>query len=116
MNRKVFRLVCCMALMTMGVTVGTIHAADEDTAASVYLVFDPETGEFQTSEDLNRNSLHRSQQEAIDSVTPADVVSSPAVTETFGWWSPKVVGGIILGVLVLLSAGYIRVRQRTRAS
>lgn len=108
-----------MALLTMGVTVGTIHAADEDTAASVYLVFDPETGEFQTSQDIKRNSMHQAQQEAIDSVAPVDGEPAlpSAVAETFEW-SPKIkmAGWIILAALVLIVVAYFRVRKRTRTS
>ncbi len=113
MSRKAFRLIGCM-LLVLAVTAGTVHAADEDTAASAYLVFDPETGEFQTTQDIKRNSMHQAQQEAIDSIAPVEGVSPPAVTATPGR-STQMAGWIIVGVLVLVAAGYIRKRQRARA-
>ena len=40
-------------------------AEDEDTSASVYLVFDPDTGEFITVNDPTRSQQHVADQEAI---------------------------------------------------
>lgn len=48
------------------------YAADEDTAASVYLVFDAETGEFVTVDDEGGNGrVDQETQESIHAGTPA---------------------------------------------
>ena len=60
----------CLVLLLPVMYAGSADAADDDTQASVYLVFDPETGEFVTVNDANVTAQHKAQQdqEAIDSV------------------------------------------------
>lgn len=67
---KFVSVLFCIALLVSAVCAGTADAEDEDTQASVYLVFDPETGEFVTVEDPAVTAQHeaRQEQEAIDSV------------------------------------------------
>lgn len=57
-----------------------LQAADEDTSSSVYLVFDPETGEFKTEHDPNMTQAEQATKEAINSVAdvPAEVSADPA--------------------------------------
>lgn len=63
-------VLCCLVLFVSVVCSGPASAADDDTQASVYLVFDPETGEFITVDDAAVTAQHKAQQkqEAIDSV------------------------------------------------
>ena len=60
----------CLVLFVSVIHGGLAGAADDDTQASVYLVFDPETGEFVTVDDPSLTAQHKAQQdqEAIDSV------------------------------------------------
>jgi len=60
----------CLVLFVSVIHGGLAGAADDDTQASVYLVFDPETGEFVTVDDANVTAQHKAQQdqEAIESV------------------------------------------------
>ena len=68
--KKFVSVFFCLALFVPLVYMGLAGAADDDTQASVYLVFDPETGEFVTVDDANATAQHKAQQdqEAIDSV------------------------------------------------
>ncbi len=63
-------VLCCLVLFVSVIYAGPAGAADDDTQASVYLVFDPETGEFITVDDAAVTAQHKAQldQEAIESV------------------------------------------------
>ena len=60
----------CLVLFASVICAGPAGAADDDTQASVYLVFAPETGEFITVDDPSVTAQHKAQQdqEAIESV------------------------------------------------
>ncbi len=63
-------MLCFLVMFVSVVCPGPASAADDDTQASVYLVFDPETGEFVTVDDAAVTAQHKAQQdqEAIESV------------------------------------------------
>ncbi len=67
---KFAALLFCLVLLVPVIYAGSACAEDDDTQASVYLVFDPETGEFVTVDDASITAQHKAQQdqEAIDSV------------------------------------------------
>ncbi len=67
---KIAGVLCCLVMFVSVICSGPASAADDDTQASVYLVFDPETGEFITVDDAAVTAQHKAQQEqeAIDSV------------------------------------------------
>ena len=70
------RVVTLCAALSLGTSlllavVPAALAADEDTGSSVYLVFDPETGEFKTAHDPSLTQAAQADAEAIASV--ADV-------------------------------------------
>ena len=50
--------IACVTLGLVCLVNAVVQAADEDTQASVYLVFDPETGEFIEVEDGGGSSQH----------------------------------------------------------
>lgn len=54
--RKAVLFVICLNALCLALTLAAnlARAGDEDLTSSVYLVFDPETGEFVTVEDQNR--------------------------------------------------------------
>lgn len=113
MRRVAATFICIAAFMSIMYT-GSAGAADEDTQASVYLVFDAETGEFITVDDPSVTSQHAAQQdqEAIESVvetadgaTAADADAVPAT------WI------IVAGVAVLLlGGGFLLQRNRQQVS
>ncbi len=78
---------------------GTAMAADEDTQASVYLVFDAETGEFVTVDDADATAQHKAEidQEAIESGTKAE--GSPD--------TPSLTWPVGIVVIVLLLGGVV---------
>ncbi len=67
---KFVSVLFCLVLFASVLYAGPADAEDEDVDASVYLVFDPETGDFVTVTDPAVTSRHkaRQDQEAIDSV------------------------------------------------
>ncbi len=77
----------CLVLFVPVFYAGSAGAEDDDTQASVYLVFDPETGEFLTVDDASITAQHkaRQDQEAIDSVVKtADGASESPMTRIIG--------------------------------
>ncbi len=72
--RKFAGVLFCLVLLVSVIYAGPAGAADDDTQASVYLVFDPETGEFMMVDDPAVTAQHKAQQdqEAIDSVIESE--------------------------------------------
>ena len=80
-------VLCCLVLFVSVIYAGPAGAADDDTQASVYLVFDPETGEFITVDDAAVTAQHKAQQdqEAIESVVEtADGSDDPLLAWLIG--------------------------------
>ena len=71
MSRNLTLVIVLSLGVGMLLSVSPALAADEDTGSSVYLVFDPETGEFKTAHDPNMTQAAKADAEAIASV--ADV-------------------------------------------
>lgn len=79
----------------------TTYAEDEDTSSSVYLVFDPETGEFITQE--GHETALPNQTGLEDSSMPASEADNvkPGVATAPGGLSPT----LLLGIASLIVAG-----------
>jgi hypothetical protein len=108
MNKIVASLLCLFLLLSIFIA-GPASAADEDTQASVYLVFDPDTGEFVTVDDAGATAQHKARidQEAIES--GIEVENSPDKAPLT--WRP---GGIAAIVILLGGAvWFMRKRKRT---
>lgn len=109
--------ICCLVLAVSVLYPGQVNAADEDTQASVYLVFDPETGEFVTVDDPSVTAQHAAQQEveAIESGTQsadsAAATSTSAATES----RPPILLAIGGAAVVLIIAGALW-RRRSQQS
>lgn len=92
----------------------TARAADEDTSASVYLVFDPETGEFVTVHDTDGTAQAQETQEAIESVADAGGATSiDAGDAQTGTGGPDIVIGVVVAAIVVAAAVFV---QRSRRS
>ncbi len=85
----------CLVLFVPVIYVGSAGAEDDDTQASVYLVFDPETGEFMTVDDADITAQHKAQQdqEAIDSVV--ETADGPSELRT-----PWMIGAALIVILL----------------
>lgn len=79
-------------------------AEDEDTTASVYLVFDPETGEF-----LEINDEDRSKQKHA-ALEPTDAPPAPETTKL-----PLPVGLAIIAALLLAYFAWARIKTTRSA-
>ncbi len=90
---------------------GPASAADDDTQASVYLVFDPETGEFITVDDAAVTAQHKAQQEqeAIDSVV--DAADGTSVGDTGNSQLTWLIGAALVAILLGGAAWLKRNRQ-----
>lgn len=112
MTRLLFVLVSVTLLASVMVA-GSALAADEDTQASVYLVFDPETGDFITVDDPSVTAQHAAaqKQEEIDSGTAAADASAPADTGGEASGQPPMALAIGAAVAVLVLGGFIWMRR-----
>ena len=104
---KFVGILLCLVLFVSVIYAGPAGAADDDTQASVYLVFDPETGEFVTVDDPSVTAQHKAQQdqEAIDSV--ADTANGTGKLPLT--WP---VGAALIALLLGGAAWLARNRQR----
>jgi hypothetical protein len=103
--RNCVLLFICLGLLWPSIllTVNLAHAGDDDLTSSVYLVFDPETGEFVSVADANRAKQKHEALEPGETATikPADKPSLP----------PSV--GIAVAVGLLLSAiAWVQIKRR----
>jgi hypothetical protein len=104
-------------LFTAAVSPTIANAADEDTSASVYLVFDPETGDFVTVHDPDGQALATETQESIDSTAPTDVAAAPAggqaasTSAAGGTMSPTLIIGILAVAAVLAAVMFMQRRR-----
>lgn len=103
-------------LMALGLIVPFFAASlalaeDEDTSASMYLVFDPDTGEFITVNDPTRSQQHVADQEAIMSgvTTNSDTVDPGAfMTGIDKLWLPA----LIAALAAVLLGGFFWLRRK----
>lgn len=94
-------------------------AADEDTQASVYLVFDPETGDFVTVDDPSVTAQHAADQtqEEIESGTDSAVSENPTSASGAALDRPPMLLAIGGAAVVLIVAGVVwRRRSRQNAA
>ena len=110
-----FAAILSLVLFLPVIYAGSVIAADDDTQASVYLVFDPETGEFITVHDASTTAQHKSRQdqEAIDSVVETTAgagasIAGGARKSPMTWITGAALIAILLGGTVWLQ----RNRQR----
>ena len=98
---KLASVLFCLILIVPVIYVGSAGAEDDDTQASVYLVFDPDTGEFVTVDDSRITAQHKAQQdqEAIDSVV--ETADGPSELRTT-WMIGATLIVILLGGAVWL--------------
>lgn len=98
MRRVAATFICLAAFMSI-IYAGSAGAADEDTQASVYLVFDPETGEFVTVDDASVTAQHAAQQdqEAIESVVETVDGASATDSTPVTWIIVAVVAAALVG-------------------
>jgi len=91
---------CCLVLFVSVIYAGMARAADDDTQASVYLVFDPETGEFITVDDAAVTAQHKAQQkqEAIDSVV--ETADGTSVGDTGKSPLTWIIGAAVVAILL----------------
>ena len=107
----------CLVLFVPVIYAGSAGAEDDDTQASVYLVFDPETGEFLTVDDTSITAQHKAQQdqEAIDSVVEtadgAGASTAGAAGESPMTW---VIGAVL--IVILLGGAVWLQRNRQHAA
>lgn len=114
MTKLIAALLCLGLLLSVFFAVPA-DAVDEDTQASVYLVFDPETGDFVTVDDPSVTAQHAAQQEqeAIEEGTMAAGEGSPETAR-----APERPSMLLVGLVVaaLIFAGFVwlrRGRQKT---
>lgn len=108
MNQNVAALLCLFLILSIFIATPA-SAADEDTQASVYLVFDPDTGEFVTVDDADATAQHKAKidQEAIES--GIEVENSPDKAPLT--WHP----GGIAALVILLGGAVWFMRKRKRS-
>ena len=106
-------VLCCLVLFGSVIHAGSAGAADDDTQASVYLVFDPETGEFITVNDAAVTAQHKAQQEqeAIDSVV--DAADGTSVGNTGKSRLTWIIGAAV--IVLLIGAAWVQ-RNRQHAA
>jgi len=114
--RKVVAGVTCLVLGLTCLQVGVLHAADEDTQASVYLVFDPETGEFITVDDPAVTAQHEAAltQEEIESVADATVATDATDRGTAATGSLPMTWIVAAVIAVLLVGGALAWTRRAQ--
>jgi hypothetical protein len=102
---KALQFIVCLALI---LPAGLALAADDDINSSVYLVFDPETGEFVTVEDQDGTQR---QHEALG-ISDAAGADSPPNAQTGGQvLSPAAAGAI---AIVVFGAAIILAQRKSR--
>lgn len=92
---------------------GTVLAEDEDTSASVYLVFDPETGEFITEDHPEAALPH---QTGLEEPGLANAEQAADGAEDASEQSAATVSIVIAASVLLLGGGFFLVRRSRRDS
>ena len=112
---KVAGALLCLVFFASVIYTGSASAEDDDTQASVYLVFDPETGEFATVDDPSVAAQHKAQQdqEAIDSVVEtADGASASTATNADESPMTWIIGTALIATMLGGALWVQRIRQR----
>ncbi len=106
----------CLVLFVPVFFAGSAGAEDDDTQASVYLVFDPETGEFLTVDDASITAQHKAQQdqEAIDSIVETgDGAGASTAGNAADSPMTRIIGAALIVILLGGAVWLRRIRQRT---
>ena len=88
------------------------HAGDEDSSTQVYLVFDPETGEFVTSHDPN---AALPTQTGLEAMAGQAAPSGANGGDDGAGGKPKLIAAAAAAVIVMGGAGFAFLRSRRRA-
>lgn len=107
--KTVIVIIACLAVGALCLANAVVHAADEDTQASVYLVFDPETGEFIEVEDGGGSSQHEPLAGDDASASAADTAS--AANPPLTW----IAGAAVLVLLGAAAFAWVRRGQAQRS-
>lgn len=112
MNKIAALMLCIVSLLPI-IIAGTASAADEDTQASVYLVFDPVSGEFVTVDDAEVTAQHKARldQEAIESGTGAEASAGSDADE-----SSRTRPAVIAVIAILLGGAFFFMRSRKKTA
>jgi hypothetical protein len=102
---KALSFVTCPVLLCLAIMLPTIavQAADEDLTSSVYLVFDPETGDFVTVDDPNRTSQNHEAQDPADMAIDQPTSINEPDTRTLSLTAVTAIVAGILGVVIFWS-------------
>ena len=111
-SRRALALAVCACLLTLAVP-WSAQAEDEDTSSQVYLVFDPETGEFITSHDP---SAALPTQTGLESSQANALKSAGAAGKPDGGSGAKPMFLAAAALVVLGGAGVAFLRARRRSS
>lgn len=105
---KVVQLVICLSFLWFALMLpaNPVQAGDEDLNSSVYLVFDPETGEFVTVEDQDRSKREH------EIVAPSDTASGQVPSS--GQAQPLSAGGAIVIAIAIALLGVAVVRGQKK--
>lgn len=98
MKTKILPLIALISTMAVGFPA---QAADEDLTSSLYLVFDPETGEFVEEKDPDRVKQEHAAREAVS----AEAEGAAASTSSSSSVSSLPLGKIGFGVAALVVLG-----------
>ena len=103
-------IIICLAALCLAVLapIKMAKAGDEDTTASVYLVFDAETGEFI---EINDEDKTRQKHDAVDPADAALALGSPASNSQTGS-APKEAVLASIAIVVALLAIFAAWRRR----
>ncbi|HEX6259661.1 MAG TPA: hypothetical protein VFZ51_03335 [Woeseiaceae bacterium] len=108
----------CLCLTVLAIVLAApapAGAEDEDTSSSVYLVFDPETGEFVTSHDPNQALPNQTGLEDSNVAVPDDPGSgTDERVETSAGFSGAVPVLMIVGAIAVAGGGFVFLRRARR--
>ncbi len=113
---KAAAIIFWLVLFVSVIYAGSAGAADDDTQASVYLVFDPDTGEFVTVDDASTTAQHKAQQdqEAIDSIVETgDGAAASTAGNAADSPMTRIIGAALIVILLGGAVWLWRNRQRT---
>jgi hypothetical protein len=117
-RRRIAFVCLCLTILAVGLAApAPAGAEDEDTSSSVYLVFDPETGEFVTSHDPNQALPNQTGLEDSNPTAPAHPAPRGADAErveTSAGFAGAVPLLMIVGAIAVAGGGFVFLRRAQR--
>lgn len=115
-RRRIAFVFLCLTVLAVGLAApAPAGAEDEDTSSSVYLVFDPETGEFVTSHDPNQALPNQTGLEDSNVAVPDDPGgSTDERVETSAGFAGAVPVLMIVGAIAIAGGGLVFLRRARR--